>query len=40
MRWALLFGDWHLIVDGALVWLAFHTFITAYAELTLRRSLG
>jgi protein-S-isoprenylcysteine O-methyltransferase Ste14 len=37
---AVLFGDWRLIVYGALVWLACHIFIVAYEEPTLERTFG
>ena len=37
---ALLFGDWRLIVYGALFWLACHAFVTLYEEPTLQRSFG
>ena len=33
---AVLIGDWRLIVYGALLWLAFHAFVVAYEEPTLR----
>jgi protein-S-isoprenylcysteine O-methyltransferase Ste14 len=37
---ALLFGDWRLIVYGALFWLGCHAFVLAYEEPTLQRSFG
>jgi len=37
---ALLFGDWRLVLLGALLWLAFHLFVVAYEEPTLRGTLG
>ena len=37
---AMLFGDWRLIVYGALLWLAFHVFVVAYEEPTLERTFG
>lgn len=37
---ALLFGDWRLIVYGALFWLACHVFVTTYEEPALQRSFG
>ena len=37
---AMLFGDWHLIVYGALLWLAFHLFVVAYEEPTLEQTFG
>jgi protein-S-isoprenylcysteine O-methyltransferase Ste14 len=37
---ALLFGDWRLIVYGALFWLACHVFVLLYEEPTLQRSFG
>src|ERR1700752_3128379 len=37
---AVLMGDWHLIVYGALLWLAFHVFVVAYEEPTLERTFG
>lgn len=37
---ALLFGDWRLIVYGALFWLACHLFVLAYEEPTLQRTFG
>ena len=36
---AMLFGDWRLVLLGALFWLAFHLFVVAYEEPTLRRTL-
>src|ERR1700756_4517724 len=35
---AMLFGDWRLALLGALFWLAFHLFVVAYEEPTLRRT--
>ena len=37
---ALLFGDWRLFLYGALVFVAFHIFVLAYEEPTLRESFG
>jgi len=37
---ALLLGDIGLIIYAAFVWLAFHIFIVAYEEPTLRRRYG
>ena len=37
---AMLFGDWRLVVLGALFWLAFHLFVVAYAEPTLQHTFG
>ena len=37
---AMLFGDWRLIVYGALLWLAFHLFVVAYEEPTLEQTFG
>jgi protein-S-isoprenylcysteine O-methyltransferase Ste14 len=37
---ALLFGDWRLILYGALFWLVAHGFVLAYEEPTLRRTFG
>jgi protein-S-isoprenylcysteine O-methyltransferase Ste14 len=37
---ALLFGDWRLIVYGALFWLACHVFVLAYEEPTLQQTFG
>jgi len=37
---AMLFGDWRLVLLGALFWLAFHLFVVAYEEPTLRRTFG
>ena len=37
---ALLFGDWRLFLYGALVFVAFHIFVLAYEEPTLRESYG
>jgi len=36
----LLLGDVHVLVYGAMVWLAFHTFVLIYEEPTLRRTHG
>lgn len=36
----MLFGDWRLIVYGALLWLAFHVFVVAYEEPTLEQTFG
>src|SRR5262245_61805069 len=36
----LLFGDWRLIIYGALFWLACHLFVLAYEEPTLQRTFG
>jgi protein-S-isoprenylcysteine O-methyltransferase Ste14 len=36
----LIFGNMRLIGYGALVWLGFHLFVTAYEEPTLRASFG
>ena len=35
---AMLFGDWRLVLWGALLWLFFHLFVVAYEEPTLRRT--
>jgi protein-S-isoprenylcysteine O-methyltransferase Ste14 len=37
---AVLFGDWRLIVYGALVWVVFHVFVVAYEEPTLEQRFG
>ena len=37
---AMLFGDWRLVLLGALLWLAFHLFVIAYEEPTLRDTFG
>jgi protein-S-isoprenylcysteine O-methyltransferase Ste14 len=37
---AMLFGDWRLILLGALFWLACHVFVVAYEEPTLQRTFG
>jgi protein-S-isoprenylcysteine O-methyltransferase Ste14 len=37
---SLLFGDWRLIVYGALFWLACHAFVVVYEEPTLQRTFG
>ena len=37
---ALLFGDWRLVVYGALFWLASHVFVVAYEEPTLKQTFG
>ena len=37
---AVLFGDWRLFLYGALVFVAFHFFVLAYEEPTLRESYG
>src|SRR4029450_5919906 len=37
---AMLFGDWRLILYGALLWLAFHVFVVAYEEPTLQETFG
>jgi protein-S-isoprenylcysteine O-methyltransferase Ste14 len=37
---ALLFGDWRLVVYGALFWLACHVFVIVYEEPTLQRMFG
>ena len=37
---AVLMGDWRLIVDGALFWLACHVFVVAYEEPTPSGRLG
>ena len=37
---AVLFGDQRLLLYGVLIWLAFHIFVLAYEEPTLRQSYG
>ena len=37
---AVLFGDWRLILYGALFWLACHLFAWAYEEPTLEQTFG
>ena len=37
---AMLFGDWRLVLWGALLWLFFHLFVVAYEEPTLRSTFG
>jgi protein-S-isoprenylcysteine O-methyltransferase Ste14 len=37
---ALLFGDWRLVLWGALLWLFFHLVVVAYEEPTLRSTFG
>jgi protein-S-isoprenylcysteine O-methyltransferase Ste14 len=37
---ALLFGDWRLMVYGAVFWIACHLFVLAYEEPTLQRTFG
>jgi len=37
---ALLFGDWRLIVYGAVFWLAYHVFVLLYEEPTLKQTFG
>lgn len=37
---ALLFADVRLLVYGAMIWLAFHVFVTQYEEPTLRHTFG
>ena len=37
---AVLFADWRLLGYAALIWLAFHIFVLAYEEPTLRDSYG
>ena len=37
---AILFGDWRLIVYGALLWLFFHVWVVAYEEPTLEQTFG
>ena len=36
----ILFGDWRLLIYGALMWLAFHAFVLAYEEPVLAESFG
>src|SRR5499427_7967335 len=37
---AVLMGDSRLLIYGVLLWLAFHIFVLAYEESTLRQSYG
>ena len=37
---AMLFGDWRLVVLGALFWLFWHLFVVTYEEPTLQRTFG
>ena len=37
---ALLLGDWRLLWYGAAVGVAFHVFVVAYEEPTLKRTFG
>ena len=37
---AMLFGDWRLMIYGALLWLGFHAFVVAYEEPTLEETFG
>jgi protein-S-isoprenylcysteine O-methyltransferase Ste14 len=37
---AVLIGDWHLIVYGALLWLFFHVWVVAYEEPTLEQTFA
>src|SRR3982751_1547602 len=37
---AMLFGDWPLVLLGALFWLAFPLFVIAYEEPTMRLTFG
>ena len=37
---AMLFGDWRLIVYGALFWLFWHLFVLGYEEPTLKATFG
>jgi protein-S-isoprenylcysteine O-methyltransferase Ste14 len=37
---AILFGDSRLMTYGVFMWLAFHLFVVAYEEPTLRRTFG
>jgi protein-S-isoprenylcysteine O-methyltransferase Ste14 len=37
---AMLFGDWRLVVLGALFWLYWHLFVVAYEEPTLQHTFG
>jgi protein-S-isoprenylcysteine O-methyltransferase Ste14 len=37
---AILFGDWHLVIYGVLMWLAFHAFVLAYEEPVLAQTFG
>ena len=36
----LLFGDWHVLWYGALLWLSFHAFVVMYEEPTLKETFG
>ena len=37
---SILFGNAALLASAAIVWLGFHTFVTAYEEPTLKRTYG
>ena len=37
---ALLFGDWHLLWYGALLWLFFHVWVVMIEEPTLKHTFG
>ena len=37
---ALLFGDWHLLWYGALLWLFFHVWVVMIEEPTLKQTFG
>jgi len=37
---ALLFGDWHVLWYGALLWLFFHVWVVAIEEPTLKQTFG
>jgi protein-S-isoprenylcysteine O-methyltransferase Ste14 len=37
---AILFGDWHLMIYGGLMWLAFHAFFLTYEERVLAQRFG
>ena len=37
---AMLFGDWRLVLYGALFWLVCHLFVLGYEEPTLQRTFG
>lgn len=37
---SLLFGNFSLLENGAIVWLAFHLFVFTYEEPTLKESFG
>src|SRR5580693_396477 len=37
---AMLFGDWRLVLFGALLWLFFHLVVVAYEEPTLQSTFG